>query len=208
MDSSVSILGKIHSETRIHPERLRHRVKDKRRLNTLHQTEPVVAGGVGRSHSLPTRKISTHRPSIVDRLAARSVTGQSLNIHVHQHVGYRVHFEWDRGTKAMERRFHMHSDAETFCEELCKFGLEGLCTCVYETYHSFTPENTPRCLHGPFYPSQKYLLEPKWWLKFMEESSVADLCGCKISSSKTIEWHWTPKNKNPSPINEGPHLRL
>jgi hypothetical protein len=57
MDSFVSILGKIDSGTRIHPERLRRRVKDKRRLNTLHQTKPVVAGGVGRSHSLPTGKI-------------------------------------------------------------------------------------------------------------------------------------------------------
>jgi hypothetical protein len=39
----------------------------------------------------------------VDRLAARSVTGQSLDIRVHQHIGYRVHFEWDGG-RAMERR--------------------------------------------------------------------------------------------------------
>jgi hypothetical protein len=75
MDSSVSILGKIDSKTRIQPERLSRRVKDMRRLNKLHETEPVVAGGVGRSHSLPTRKISTHRPSIVDRLVSRSVTG-------------------------------------------------------------------------------------------------------------------------------------
>jgi hypothetical protein len=101
-----SPLGKIYGETRIHPEWLRHRVKDKRRLNTLSQTEPR-AGGVGRPHSLRARKISAHRPSIVDCLAARSVTGQSLDIRVHQHVGYRVHIDWDNGSKAMERRFHM-----------------------------------------------------------------------------------------------------
>ena len=29
----------------------------------------------------------------------------------------------------------MYSDAQTFCIELCKKGLEGLCTCVYGTYH-------------------------------------------------------------------------
>jgi hypothetical protein len=104
---SISLLGKIDVETRIHPELLRRRVKGKRRRNTLHQTEPR-AGGVGRHHSLLARKISAHRPSIVDRLAARSVTGQSLDIHVHQHVGYRVHFEWDKGSKAMERHFHMN----------------------------------------------------------------------------------------------------
>jgi hypothetical protein len=151
MDSFIILLGKIDGKTRIHPEWLRRRVKDNRLVNTLRQTEPRV-GGVGRPHSSLTRKISAHRPSIENRLAARSVTGQSLDIRVHQHVGYRVHFEWDKGSKAMERRFYMHSDAETFCTELWKFGLESLCTCVYGDYHSYIPENTPRCLRGPFYP--------------------------------------------------------
>jgi hypothetical protein len=207
MDSFIILLGKIDGKTRIHPEWLRHMIKDNRLLNTLRQTE-TRAGGVGRPQSLPTHKLSAHRPSIVDRLAARLVTGQSLDIRVHQYVGYRVYFEWDKGSKAMERRFYMHSDSETFYTELCKFGLEGLCTCVYGDYHSYIPENTPRCLRGHFYPSQKYLLLPKWWLKSMEESSGADLCGCNIFSSYTIDWHWTPNNKNPSSINEGPHLHL
>ena len=70
---------------------------------------------------------------------ARSVTGQGLQILVHQHYGYRVHLEW-RGSssrvslRCMERRFLMACEAETFCTELCSYGLEGLCTCVYDGY--------------------------------------------------------------------------
>jgi hypothetical protein len=80
---------------------------------------------VGWRHSLSILKISAQRPSIMDRLAARSVTGQSLVIRVHQHIGYRVHFEWNGGNDAkdkyrvMERRFFMYSEAQTFCTELC-----------------------------------------------------------------------------------------
>jgi hypothetical protein len=164
MDSSST-----DGETRIHPEWLRRKFKNKRRPKTLVQTEPRT-GNLGRDHSLPIRKISSHRSSIVDHLATRSVTGQSLDILVHQHVGFRVHFEWNHGRKAMERCFHnKSSDAETFCTELCKFGLEGLCACECDNYHSSIPENTPFCYHAPFYVLQKYLQEPTLWIKTMEE---------------------------------------
>jgi hypothetical protein len=72
----------------------------------------------------PSAELLAHRPSIVDRLAARPVTGQSLDILVHQHISYRVHFEWNSGNdnkekyRAMERHFFMFSDAQTFCIEL------------------------------------------------------------------------------------------
>jgi hypothetical protein len=69
---------------------LRRRVKANRLINTLNQAD-LEANGMGTPHSLPIRRISTQRPSIVERLAARSVTGQSLQIHVHQHFSYRLH---------------------------------------------------------------------------------------------------------------------
>jgi hypothetical protein len=62
----------------------------------------------------------------------------------------------------------MNSDAQTFCIELCNFGLEGVCSCVYGDYHSHIPEKASHCNRGPFYPSQKYFLKPKWWLKSMK----------------------------------------
>ena len=50
--------------------------------------------GQGNHSSLQSRTLSARRLSIVDRLAARSLTGRGLNIHVHQHFGYRLHLEW------------------------------------------------------------------------------------------------------------------
>jgi hypothetical protein len=105
-----------------HPECLRRKVRDNTLINIWRRADPQ-ASGVGRPHSSPIRRISAQRPSIVDRLAARSVTGQSLDIRVHQHIGYRVHFEWNGGNdvkdkyRVMERLFFIYSDAQTFCIE-------------------------------------------------------------------------------------------
>jgi hypothetical protein len=40
------------------------------------------------------RTLSLASPSIIHRLRARSLAGQSLNIRVHQHYGYRLHATW------------------------------------------------------------------------------------------------------------------
>jgi hypothetical protein len=37
----------------------------------------------------------------------------------------------------------MSGEAHTFCTELCSYGLEGLCTCVYEGYYMFTLVRAP-----------------------------------------------------------------
>jgi hypothetical protein len=157
-----SIIGNHHHH---HAECLRRKVTDNTLINIWRKADPQ-ARGVGRPHSLTIRRILTQRPSIVDRLAARSVTGQSLDIRVHQHIGYRVHFEWKSGNgnkdnfRAMERRFFMYSDAKTFCIELYKFELEGLCSCMYDAYHSYIPVKAPYCRLGPFYPIKNIVNSP------------------------------------------------
>jgi hypothetical protein len=129
--------------------------------------------GRGNPHSFLCRRVSANRLSIMDRLTARSVTGQGLQILVHQHYGYRLLLEW-RGScsrvssRFMERRFLMACEAERFYTELCSYGLEGLCTCVYEGYYMSTHVRAPRCLRKPLMQSQKYLLKPTWWLKALQ----------------------------------------
>jgi hypothetical protein len=157
-DSVISRMNRDHYLH--HHDCLRRKVKDNTLINFDRQQEPQ-ASGLGRPHSLTIRKISAKRPSIVDRLAAQSVTGQSLDIRVHKHIGYRVHFEWD-GSRIMERRFFSCSDAVTFCIELCIYGLEGLCSCVYGAYHSYIPGKAHYCRLRPSYPSHKYHKYPKW----------------------------------------------
>jgi len=63
-------------------------------MSTPATTTTRANTGHGNPSSLPCRRISANRLSIVDRLAARSVTGRGLQILAHQHFGYRLHLEW------------------------------------------------------------------------------------------------------------------
>jgi hypothetical protein len=171
---------------------LRRRVSANRLKNIYLQGESQ-ARGMGKHQSKLIQKVSSQRPTIVDRLAARSITAQSLQILVHQHFGYRIHFEWtgssdNFSSRFMERRFLMSSDTQTFCIELCKRGLEGLCTFVYENYHTVIPARSPRCLREPYYPTQKYRQKPRWWIKSLEDMATDNCCECNISSETLPDW--------------------
>ena len=80
--------------------------------SSMSATDTTTHASIGRGNPslLPCRRVSTDRLSIVDRLAARSVTGRGLQILVHQHYGYLLHLEWGSGSSSrdssrfMERR--------------------------------------------------------------------------------------------------------
>jgi len=115
--------------------------------------------GQGNLSSLVCRRVLTHRLSIVDRLAGRSVTGRGLQISVHHH-GLRLHLEWSDdssgslySSRFMKRRFEVSGRAKIFYTELCSRGLEGLCsrgleglcTCVFDRCKIFPHERAPGC---------------------------------------------------------------
>ena len=81
-------------------------------------------------------KLNQDGTSIVKRLASRSLTGRGLQIHIHQHVGYRLHLVWDttssgkETSRCIERRFLMYEDVSDFCENLMSKAFEGMCDCV------------------------------------------------------------------------------
>ena len=167
-------------------------------MSTPATTTTRANTGHGNPSSLPCRRISADLLSIVDRLAARSVTGQGLQILPHQYVGYRLHLEWSGNgsrnrdsSRFMERRFYFFTEAESFCTELCDHGIDGLCTCIYDGRNINPQERAPTCRRAPLYNSQKYLLLPKWQLSHMEDVAVETLCGCDITSSDAERIHWT-----------------
>jgi hypothetical protein len=81
--------------------------------------------------------------SIVARLHSRSLSGRSLGIGVHQHLGYRLHLVWGGrrrfsercSEQRIERRFETYNDVSAFCEDLRALGCEGvsdwlgICSC-------------------------------------------------------------------------------
>jgi len=158
-------------------------------------TTNTTHSSIGQGHptSLAARKLSANRLSIVDRLAARSVTGRSLHILVHQHYGYRLHLEWSGGgdcqnaSRFMERQFDMSCQSQSFCTQLCHRGLDGLCTCIYESHNFHPHQRAPRCLREPLLLSQKLLAQPKLWIKAKQDLGGGPHCGCKITSS-AITW--------------------
>jgi hypothetical protein len=70
--------------------------------------------------------------SVVQRLALREVSGQSLNLSVHQHFGFRLHCEWTGafGNRSFERRFRTYEAVLEFCTRINTRTLEVVCTCI------------------------------------------------------------------------------
>ena len=72
----------------------------------------------------------------VQRLGHRALTGRGQGITMHQHYGYRVHFELrdEFGSRSFVRRFGGYQSSNRFCisvirgypEELCMLVLEGI----------------------------------------------------------------------------------
>ena len=165
-----------------------------------------VCTGQGIPSSLAARAISDNRLSIVDRLAARSLTGQGLRVRVHQHYGYRLHLQWkgnrnrEGSSRFMERHFRGFPDVLSFCEQLCDGRLEGLTTCVYDMCYKALFHKASTCRREPILSSQTYLLRPKRWLRAAEERNVVTdwcTCFCNITSANERAIQWGP-NKAPN----------
>jgi hypothetical protein len=74
------------------------------------------------SASRLVRTLSLGSPSITLMLQARSLTGQALNIHVHQHYDYRLHAtskftnkKRRNNNRTIERPFPTYASVEYFC---------------------------------------------------------------------------------------------
>ena len=75
--------------------------------------------------------------SIVHKLASRSITGNGLQIQIHQHVDFKVHLVWHvfdkhnkKSVRCIERIFSEINALDAFCKQL-KMGLLKDCVIVY-----------------------------------------------------------------------------
>jgi hypothetical protein len=67
-------------------------------FSTFTMTDDAVRSvGQGNLYS----RVIPHRPSIVTGLHTRSLTGRRLNLHVHQHLVYRLHLVWKSAKKGV-----------------------------------------------------------------------------------------------------------
>ena len=97
--------------------------------------------------------------NIVQRLGHRALTGRGLGVTIHQHYGYRIHFELrgEFGSRSFERRFCCNRTCERFCISIIRGYPEGLCVCML-VREGFSPRTSwhyagryePLCAAGAF----------------------------------------------------------
>ena len=91
-------------------------------------------------------------------MASRCLTGHSLKIHIHQHIGIQLHLVWKvndhndyMSIRCSEREFTRYGDLLEFCKGLKNGAFEGLCDCVYAHFLEFMKDKIEPChLKDPY----------------------------------------------------------
>jgi hypothetical protein len=97
---------------------------------------PTRSVGQANFFSCSSQSIGSIGLSIVNKLTSRSITENGLRIHVHQHVGFKLHLAWhvfdkynNKSVRCFERIFPELNDLYDFCKHL-NGAFTGLCDCV------------------------------------------------------------------------------
>jgi hypothetical protein len=156
-----------------------------------------ASNGQGNRFSRTCHTLSTTNSSIIARLTSRSLCGQSLHIHVHQHFGFRLHLLWKcannhaTSEKCIERRFFTCNDIDTFCFQLRKGTLEGLCNCVWgrgRRILGFLKHKVHPCYNGPSLSFPMYC-QPTGYIKHLQDYHNIYPCSCHVQKSPLVhQW--------------------
>jgi hypothetical protein len=151
---------------------------------------------VGQSHSASRScRALAHAPtSVIGRLQARSLTGQSLQFQVHQHFGYRLHVTWPAKSRHatgfwIERRFATYAALSDFCDGLET--IDGLCTCLsVQWFSDHLQGKSHDSYSSPCFPNQiDELTTPRALRRHLEEYCKFDRCACHVASAYyTCPW--------------------
>jgi len=135
--------------------------------------------------------------SIVKRLASRSLTGRGLQIHIHQHIGYRLHLVWhticngEETSRCIERVFLLYEDVSDFCENLMSKAFEGMCDCVCIHVSEWLKEEVKLCqvpIRTESLLQRKVRYCPRSWLRTLQETEKYGRyrCTCRVTSSHAV----------------------
>jgi len=147
--------------------------------------------GQGNFHS----KFNHDGTSIVKRLASRSLTGRILHIHIHQHIGYRLHLIWDPTNDERDRSMFivrvllMYDEFSDFCETLMSKAFEGMCDCACINVGEWLKDNVESCQVAITTQSQKPIRYcPRSWLRTLHETERYKRvrCTCRVTSSYAV----------------------
>jgi hypothetical protein len=106
-----------------------HDIHSLYRVPTLSTITKSQGQGTSRSRT----STMVRAASIVQRLDQRSISGRSLDVWVHQHFGYRMHYTWNGafGNRCFERRLKSYRSVLDFCTTAVNGTPEGLASCMF-----------------------------------------------------------------------------
>ena len=136
--------------------------------------------------------------SIVTRLEARALTGDNLNVEIHQHHAHNVHVTWTIKFKNpdeplvgryFERWFNTPEECDAFREEVSQHPIQGKCSCVdcgvKPTLSKLIGrEKLQQCWLFPVLTAGDFD-QPGWKQKMMEDEGIIK-CRCPVSSSERM----------------------
>jgi hypothetical protein len=168
--------------------------------------------GQGFQSSRTTRTLTaTNRLSIIQRLAARALTGDDLHIQTHQHLGYRIHLVWSRPSIQCTLNEQMDNDtrkriineleqlavqsddrcleriipngSRSFCQQLMWRGAQNLCFCACR--YCWIPNSIIHCKTTQCFrgPITHTLNDIRY---LPELQSYEHKCQCNITSSASL----------------------
>jgi len=153
---------------------------------------PTRSVGQADFFSLSSLSINSTGTSIVRRLASRSVTGNGLGIHVHQHAGFKLHLVWhvfdkhkNKSVKCFEIIFPELNDLYDFCKHLKDGAFQGLCDCVCDHFMEWMDDKINSC-------TLKHSTQDQLRLSIFLPSTVRSQnrnyfeCPCPVSSSYAV----------------------
>lgn len=154
----------------------------------------------------------TRNNSIVEKLFSRTLSGRTLDLAVHQHLGYRLHLVWDGRSREMrvERRFKTYADVSSFCWDLVRDVLEGggleggglgLNDCVAGIRGMDLLPPCDRLCACSQKVIPRHLLLGSWIRTLAEEVPYKYWCWCHppanaCSSDELIEWNGAARRQN------------
>jgi len=113
---------------------------------------PTRSVGQANFFSKSSHTIASNGSSIVHKLASRSLTENGLQIHVHQHAGFKLHLVWhvfdkrnNTSVKCFERIFPDFNALYDFCKHLKNGAFEGLCDCVCSRFFEWMDDKINSC---------------------------------------------------------------
>ena len=117
--------------------------------------------------------------SIVDKLLHRAIYGRNLNVYVHKHFGYKLHFCWntrhDKKRPCIERGYYHFHEMTGDIGTWVKYGLFGMATCMCELCYRTDEVYKCQYICKEFEKPDKHdLLNPVMEELFYEKRN----CGC------------------------------